>query len=68
MVRRTTIEVDDEQLAEVQALLGTHGLKDTVDAAFDRLLRAERLRQFADRLVAGDLIELDPALRDQMWR
>lgn len=68
MTRRTTIEVDDEVLARVQTVLGTTGLKDTVDAAFARLLRTERVRQSTERLVSGALIELDPALRAEMWR
>jgi Arc/MetJ family transcription regulator len=68
MTRRTTLEVDDEVLAQVQAVLGTSGLKDTVDAAFTRLLRTERLRRSTDQLVSGVLIELDPGLRAQMWR
>jgi Arc/MetJ family transcription regulator len=68
VTRRTTLEVDDEVLAQVQAVLGTSGLKDTVDAAFARLLRTERLRRSTDQLVSGVLIELDPGLRAQMWR
>lgn len=68
MTRRTTIEIDDDVLAEVQAILGTKGLKDSVDTAFAELIRRKRMHDFIDKLSSGKLIELNPALRDEMWR
>lgn len=40
-VRKTTLEIDEEVLAEVQGILGTTGIKDTVDEAFRRVRRRE---------------------------
>lgn len=63
------IEVDDEKLDEVRALLGTRTLKATVDAALDEVLALERRRQglLAERGVdAGHLA--DPAARRAAWR
>ena len=50
MTRRTTIDIDDKRLAEVQEVLGTVGLKDTVYAAFDEVLRARARKRLLERL------------------
>ncbi|MGF1665165.1 MAG: type II toxin-antitoxin system VapB family antitoxin [Acidimicrobiia bacterium] len=60
-MRRTSIEIDDERLAEVQNILGTTGLKDTIDRAFDEVLRAELRRRLAERIASGDGIDRDQA-------
>ena len=54
MGRRTTIEIDDAQLRAAQHVLGTSGLKDTVERALDEVVRADRRRRLARRLEAGD--------------
>lgn len=57
-VRKTTLEIDDEKIARAQEILGTTGLKDTVDEAIARVLRVGAV----DRL--GELFEeihLDPS-------
>lgn len=53
MARRTTIELDDALLAEVRAVLGTQGLKETVDKAFTEVVRASKRRALATRLKSG---------------
>ena len=68
MTRRTTIEMDEDLLSRARAVLGTSGIKDTVDAALTDVVRREQLRRFADEVVTGKLFEMDPTLRDQMWR
>ena len=50
MVQRTTVEFDSEQLAEVRKLLGTTGIKDTIDAAFDQIVRQARRLALLDQL------------------
>jgi Arc/MetJ family transcription regulator len=57
MVRRTSIDVDDAKLRRVQRVLGTHGLKDTVERAFDEVLRADLRRRLAERVRTGDGVD-----------
>ncbi len=62
MTRRTSIEVDDALLKEAQRILGTVGVRDTVEAAWRELLRLEQLGQLADDLASGRLLDADPQL------
>jgi Arc/MetJ family transcription regulator len=70
MTRKTTIAVDDELLARAQAVLGTRGLKDTVDAALNEVVRAELRRQLADQLESGEGLDFseDVARASRQWR
>ncbi len=56
-MRRTSIELDESQLASVQRVLGTSGIKDTVDRAFDEVLRADLRCRLADRVRTGEGID-----------
>lgn len=63
------IDVDDDKLDAVRALLGTTTLKATVGAAFDEVLALDQRRRalLAERGV--DLAELaDPDARQAGWR
>ena len=63
------IDVDDEKLGTVRALLGTTTLMATVDAALDEVLALDQRRRtlLAERDV--DLAELaDPEARQAAWR
>ncbi len=70
MTRKTTIAVDDELLAKAQAVLGTKGLKDTVDAALNEVVRAELRRDLIRRLRTGDGFDFDEATyrAARQWR
>ncbi|MGH8884536.1 MAG: type II toxin-antitoxin system VapB family antitoxin [Egibacteraceae bacterium] len=70
MIRRTTIQIDDALLAEAQQVLGTSGLKDTVDSAFHAVIRADRRRALARRLRDGLGLDFDEeTTRDaRAWR
>ena len=65
-VRKTTIEIDEEIIAEVRAILGTTGIKDTVDAALREVRRLEAGRRHMRWLeeVGDDLLSTE-AVR---WR
>lgn len=67
MARRSSIVVDDELVAAARAVLGTRGLKDTIDAALHDVVRTARRRQLAARLAAHDGLDRD-ALSDERLR
>lgn len=69
MVTKRLIEVDDDKLDEVRALLGTRTLKATVDAALDEVLALEHRRHalLAERGVDASGLA-DPAARQAAWR
>jgi Arc/MetJ family transcription regulator len=62
------IDVDDDKLAAVRALLGTSTLKATVDGAFDEVLAlAQRRRDLlADRGIDESTLK-DPEARRAAW-
>jgi Arc/MetJ family transcription regulator len=60
MVQRTTVELDPERLAEVRAILGTTGIKDTIDAAFARVLGQARREALLAQLASADGLDLGP--------
>ena len=66
------IDVDDEKLDAVRAVLGTRTLRDTVNTALDEVLALDARRRalLADRGAhADDLAALaDPAARRAAWR
>ncbi len=70
VTRRTTIEIDEALLAEAQQVLGTSGLKETVDLALTEVVRAERRRRLAARLRTGAGLDLGPEVlaESRRWR
>jgi Arc/MetJ family transcription regulator len=68
--RRTTIEMDDALLAEARVVLGTHGLKETVDRALTEVVRAAKRRALAARLASGAGLDFDDqtARAARQWR
>ena len=61
LMRRTSIELDDARLQQVQQVLGTSGVKDTVERAFDEVLRADLRRRLAARILSGQGVDLGEA-------
>jgi len=62
-MRKTTLVIDDEKLAEAGQLLGTRGIRATVDAALD-----EVLRRHAVRATVEDLATIDREALEDAWR
>lgn len=62
------IEVDDDKLEAVRALLGTRTLKATVDDAFNEVLALAQRRRalLAEHGVDADALA-DPAARRDAW-
>jgi len=65
MVRRTTIEIDDDLLHRAQEALGTRGLKDTVEAAFGEAIRKHLRMQLAEQIRTGEGIDRGPEMLAQ---
>lgn len=60
---RTSIELDEDRLVQVRRVLGTTGIKDTVEGAFDAVLRADLRRRLARRVRDGEGVDRgDPVL------
>jgi len=67
--RKTTLAIDDELIAEAASVLGTRGIKDTVDAALHAVLVAEARRRSVEQLKSIDGLDLDnPAATAGAWR
>lgn len=67
-VTKRLIDVDDDKLESVRALLGTRTLKATVDAAFEEVLALDQRRRalLAERGVDLDALK-DPEARQAAW-
>jgi Arc/MetJ family transcription regulator len=61
-MRRTSLEIDEERLSRAQKVLGTTGVKDTIERALDEVLRADLRRQLADRIRTGRGVDRSDAL------
>lgn len=70
MGRKTTIDVDDDLLAQAQEVLGTTGLKATVDTALSEVVRASRRRELSRQLETGAGLDFDEATKEaaRRWR
>lgn len=65
--RKTTVEIDQERLRKAQEVLGTHGVKETVNAALHEVSRQAALNEAAEYVLAGRLnVPDEGALAD--WR
>ncbi len=69
-MRRTSVELDEEQLTRAQRVLGTKGVKDTIERALDQVLRADLRRRLAERIRSGEGIDRgDEVLAEsRRWR
>ncbi len=67
-MHRTTIVLDPKKLAKVQRVLGTTGIKETVEKAFDEILSMELRKRAVERLIKMELDLGDPAVMARAWR
>ncbi|MCB0955211.1 MAG: type II toxin-antitoxin system VapB family antitoxin [Ilumatobacteraceae bacterium] len=75
MIRRTTIELDDELVAEARAALGQPTVRATVEEALRRAVQAEKASDRARRQQqinalrqAAKLIDQDVLMSEEAWR
>ena len=64
MVHRTTIELDETLLAESRKILGTNGIRDTVERALEEVIKADRRLRLRTRIRSGDGVDRGPDLLD----
>ena len=57
-MRRTAIEIDEARLARAQCVLGTTGVKDTIDVALQEVIRADLRRQRCSKPAGLAALEL----------
>jgi hypothetical protein len=66
---KTTLWIDRRKLARARKILGTKGIKDTIDEALDQVLVMEARRRFVDKLRSLDGIDLDDErVMAEAWR
>lgn len=67
--RKTSVEINEELLAAVQRVLSTATLKDTIEQAFQEVLKAEARREEVEALATMRGMDLvDEAMMAGAWR
>jgi Arc/MetJ family transcription regulator len=68
-VRKTTLDVDDDLVDQAARILGTSGLKATVDRALREVIAREARERLIEQLKVMDGLDLDkPDVMEQAWR
>lgn len=68
-VHKTTLLVDDKKLERARKILGTKGIKETIDRALDEVVALASRRRALGRLKTMDGLDLDdPEVMDEAWR
>ena len=68
-MHRTTIVLDPKKLEKVRRILGTTGIKETVERAFDEILAIQMRKRHLERLIKQEGIDLaDPEVMKKAWR
>jgi Arc/MetJ family transcription regulator len=57
MAHRTTIEIDETLLEDSRRILGTVGIRDTVEGAMREVVRADRRSRLRRRIQSGEGID-----------
>ena len=67
-VRKTSVEINEELLNDVQRVLATATLKETIEEAFREVLRAEARREEVEALSTMRGLDLaDPDVMSKAW-
>ena len=62
MTHRTTIELDEVLLEEARKVLGTSGIRETVEGAMREVTRAAKRARLAERIRTGEGFDHGPDL------
>jgi Arc/MetJ family transcription regulator len=65
-VRRTTLDIDEDMLAKAREILGTRGVKDTVNEALLEVVRVEAGKRFIARLKDNEDFG-NPEIMERAW-
>lgn len=69
MIRKTTIEVDEQLFERTRDVLGTKGLKATVQRAFEEVLARDARRRAIEQLETMSGLDLDDStIMAAAWR
>jgi hypothetical protein len=68
-MHKTTLVLDEAKLRKARKVLGTKGIKDTIDRALDEVLALAARRRLVDRLRKMEGMDLDdPRVMADAWR
>ncbi len=68
-MRKTSVDIDDHLIEQVQSVLGTSSIKETIDSALREVLRADARRREIRALVEMDGMDLsDKDVMAKAWR
>ena len=68
-MHKTTLWVDDRKLKRAGKLLGTKGIRETIDRALDEVMAIHARRRLVDRLRQMNGLDLDdPDVMAGAWR
>ncbi len=65
-MRRTTLDIDEDMLARARGILGTTGVKDTVNEALLEVVRREAGKKLIKRLKENEDLA-NPEIMKQAW-
>ena len=69
LMHRTTLVIDQRKLAKARKLLGTKGIKDTIERALDEVIAYAARMRAVEQLRTMDGLELDnPKVTARAWR
>lgn len=67
--KKTSVAIDEEVLASVQAILETRTIRDTIEKAFEEVLRRDARRREVEALSTMDGLDLaDDEVMRGAWR
>lgn len=68
-MRKTTLVVDDKKLGRARRILGTKGIRDTIERALDEVIAYQERRRAVDQLRTMEGLDLDdPEIMGKAWR
>jgi Arc/MetJ family transcription regulator len=68
-MHKTTLVLDDAKLSRVRKMLGTKGIKDTIDRALDEVLALDARRRLIEKMRKMKGMDLDdPKIMARAWR
>ncbi len=65
-MRRTTLDIDESMLAQAKEILGTRGVKDTVDEALREIVRNEAGKRLIKWLKENEDLR-NPEIMEHAW-